>query len=323
MDPGDLLCVYSDGLTEAVDGADEEYGLDRLSQEIGQRRDVAGAADLRRGSRERRGLRARNAAVRRPDPPPRPADVRRRALSGLRSRGCCFSCGLSRSWRPCPHRPLRPTCGSRAPPSTRAPRRLRGSRRSSRAPARSSSSEIPAARGSSRRRRRSSSFRAPSFSRAGPTPTGISRGSGRRSRPPTCEARRTHRKRRAGSARWPRSFPGGAWAEGRGWDQNRWPGSGYPDARDLDKAVPDRPAVARRVDGHAVWVNTAALSAARIAAETRDPEGGRILRRADGSPSGVFVDNAMRLVTGAMPAASQADFERWIVGATAACARSG
>jgi predicted amidohydrolase YtcJ len=118
-------------------------------------------------------------------------------------------------------------------------------------------------------------------------------------------------------------LPAGAWAEGRGWDQNRWPGSSYPDARDLDKAVPDRPAMARRVDGHAVWVNTAALSAARITAETRDPEGGRILRRADGSPSGVFVDNAMRLVTSAMPAASQADFERWIVGATGACARLG
>ena len=71
-----------------------------------------------------------------------------------------------------------------------------------------------------------------------------------------------------------------------------------PDARDLDAAVPDRPAIARRVDGHAVWVNTAALSTAaghrRLDAAT--PTGGRILRRADGSPSGVFVDNAMDLV---------------------------
>ncbi|HEY6051216.1 MAG TPA: amidohydrolase family protein, partial [Thermoanaerobaculia bacterium] len=72
------------------------------------------------------------------------------------------------------------------------------------------------------------------------------------------------------------NLPAGAWSEGRGWDQNRWPGGAYPDARDLDGAVRDRPAVARRVDGHAVWVNTAALSAAGIGPETRDPQGGRI-----------------------------------------------
>jgi serine phosphatase RsbU (regulator of sigma subunit) len=39
MAPGDLLCVYSDGLTEAVDSADEEFGLERLSREVAQRRD--------------------------------------------------------------------------------------------------------------------------------------------------------------------------------------------------------------------------------------------------------------------------------------------
>ena len=39
MEPGDLLCVYSDGLTEAVNSSDEEYGLDRLSREIESLRD--------------------------------------------------------------------------------------------------------------------------------------------------------------------------------------------------------------------------------------------------------------------------------------------
>ena len=32
MERGDLLCVYSDGITEALDAAEEEYGLDRLSR---------------------------------------------------------------------------------------------------------------------------------------------------------------------------------------------------------------------------------------------------------------------------------------------------
>jgi sigma-B regulation protein RsbU (phosphoserine phosphatase) len=30
LEPGDLLCIYSDGITEAESPADEEYGNDRL-----------------------------------------------------------------------------------------------------------------------------------------------------------------------------------------------------------------------------------------------------------------------------------------------------
>src|SRR5450759_1707117 len=54
------------------------------------------------------------------------------------------------------------------------------------------------------------------------------------------------------------TLPAGKWAEGRGWDQNRWPGEKFPDARDLDAVLPDRPDVARRVDGHPLWANPAA-----------------------------------------------------------------
>jgi phosphoserine phosphatase RsbU/P len=31
MEPGDLLLVYTDGITEAADPTDEEFGLDRLA----------------------------------------------------------------------------------------------------------------------------------------------------------------------------------------------------------------------------------------------------------------------------------------------------
>jgi predicted amidohydrolase YtcJ len=118
-------------------------------------------------------------------------------------------------------------------------------------------------------------------------------------------------------------LPARAWVEGRGWDQNLWPGASFPDARDLDAVLPDRPAIARRVDGHALWVNGAALAAARIVAATPDPPGGRILRRADGSPSGVLVDNAMALVTASVPPSTEADRERWLLAGAAACARAG
>jgi predicted amidohydrolase YtcJ len=124
-------------------------------------------------------------------------------------------------------------------------------------------------------------------------------------------------------ARQAASLPEGSWVEGRGWDQNRWPGQRFPDARDLDAVLPHRPAVARRVDGHAVWVNQAALDAAGIGASTKDPPGGRIVRRPDGSASGVLVDNAMALVLQRVPAPSAKDRQRRLLRGAAECARAG
>ncbi|HEX4441485.1 MAG TPA: GAF domain-containing SpoIIE family protein phosphatase [Thermoanaerobaculia bacterium] len=35
LEPGDLLCVYTDGVTEALDANDQEFGLERLSKIVG------------------------------------------------------------------------------------------------------------------------------------------------------------------------------------------------------------------------------------------------------------------------------------------------
>lgn len=109
-------------------------------------------------------------------------------------------------------------------------------------------------------------------------------------------------------------LPDGAWLRGRGWDQNDWAGDGaFPTRADLDAAFPDRPVWLGRIDGHAGWGNTAALRAAGLdpdAAAPADPEGGKILRDADGRATGVFVDAAEMLVTDAIPAETEADRER-------------
>ena len=117
--------------------------------------------------------------------------------------------------------------------------------------------------------------------------------------------------------------PSARWVEGSGWDQNLWPGKSFPDARELDAAVADRPVAARRVDGHALWVNSRALAMAGIGKDTADPPGGRILRRADGTPSGILVDNAMDLLDRVVPAATAEDFARRIRAAARACAAVG
>ena len=101
----------------------------------------------------------------------------------------------------------------------------------------------------------------------------------------------------------------GEWLLGRGWDQNDWQEQQFPSAADLDHAFPDRPVWLERVDGHAGWANSMALRAAKLAADTPDPAGGRIERGANGAPTGVFVDTAMDLVQRQVPKAS-ADLRR-------------
>lgn len=97
------------------------------------------------------------------------------------------------------------------------------------------------------------------------------------------------------------TLPPGAWLFGRGWDQNGWPGAAFPDRETLDAVLGDRPAMLTRVDGHAVWLDSAALAAAGIDAGTPDPVGGAILRRPDGTPTGVLLDNAIDRITARLP----------------------
>ncbi|HWC64577.1 MAG TPA: amidohydrolase family protein, partial [Thermoanaerobaculia bacterium] len=117
--------------------------------------------------------------------------------------------------------------------------------------------------------------------------------------------------------------PAGSWVEGDGWDQNLWTPKEFPDARVLDAVFPDRPAFAPRIDGHAVWVNSAAMRAAGVTSATPDPPGGRILHRPDGTPSGVFIDNATDVVMRARPEPTEADVRRWFAAALASCAANG
>ena len=108
-------------------------------------------------------------------------------------------------------------------------------------------------------------------------------------------------------------LPPGSWVAGRGWDQNRWPEKAFPSHAALSAAVPDHPVVLRRVDGHALLTNARGLAAAGITAATNDPLGGRILRDAAGSPTGVLVDTAEDLLDRAVPAPTVMDIERRVL----------
>ena len=120
-----------------------------------------------------------------------------------------------------------------------------------------------------------------------------------------------------------RGLPPGAWVLGRGWDQNRWGDTRFPSHEALSRAVPDHPVVLERVDGHALLANAAAMAAAHVTAATKDPAGGRILRLPNGAPSGVFVDNAQRLIENAVPHDSPDDIRAELLAAVADANRWG
>ena len=88
---------------------------------------------------------------------------------------------------------------------------------------------------------------------------------------------------------------------GRGWIETHWPEKRFPSRWDLDVVSKVVPIILRRADGHAVVINTAALNAAGISAESEAPFGGAILKNALGEPTGMLVDQAMALIANQIP----------------------
>jgi len=116
--------------------------------------------------------------------------------------------------------------------------------------------------------------------------------------------------------------PAGEWVIGRNWDQTNWGGK-FPAAADLDAVAADRPVFLTRVDGHAGWANTRALTLAGITNQTPDPPGGKIVRDAQGKATGILVDRAQGLVRSKIPPSTFAQIKRQLELAARECARLG
>ena len=86
---------------------------------------------------------------------------------------------------------------------------------------------------------------------------------------------------------------------GRGWDQNDWKDNQFPNKDVLDVLFPNTPVALTRIDGHAMWVNTAALKLAGITAQTKMPGGEVVLE--NGTPSGILIDTPMSLIRASIP----------------------
>ncbi len=112
------------------------------------------------------------------------------------------------------------------------------------------------------------------------------------------------------------------WITGGDWDHEAW-GGALPTRHWIDEGTGSVPVFVRRLDGHMALANSAALRLAGITRQTPDPDGGTIVRDADGEPTGVLKDNAMNLVFAAMPPLSEAETEEAIERATAHAAAHG
>lgn len=86
---------------------------------------------------------------------------------------------------------------------------------------------------------------------------------------------------------------------GRGWDQNDWDDKNFPTKKELDSLFPDTPVSLRRIDGHAMLVNSKALELAGITSKTKVAGGEIVLE--NGEPTGIIVDAPMRLIGKTFP----------------------
>ena len=94
----------------------------------------------------------------------------------------------------------------------------------------------------------------------------------------------------------------GEWIRGAGWDEAKFAERRYITAADLDSVAPNNPVWLHHTTGHYGVANSYALRLAKIAAATKDPEAGIIVRDEKGNPTGVLKeDPAMELVAKLIP----------------------
>lgn len=102
------------------------------------------------------------------------------------------------------------------------------------------------------------------------------------------------------------------WIIGQGWDQNNWPGTTmngsnkpYPNMDKLNKAFPNVPVCLKRIDGHAVWINSAAKRLLLLNTDSLIDGGLFIktpgLKGGQGDFSGICIDQAADFVQSKIP----------------------
>ena len=96
-------------------------------------------------------------------------------------------------------------------------------------------------------------------------------------------------------------LPKGRWILGGKWDHENWSPNNLPTAAMIDAVTPDNPVFIDRLDGHMALANSLAMRQASVDKNTKDVEGGEIVRDGSGNPTGVFKDAAMSYIGKVIP----------------------
>jgi predicted amidohydrolase YtcJ len=96
-------------------------------------------------------------------------------------------------------------------------------------------------------------------------------------------------------------LPKGRWILKGNWDHENWKPANLPTRQLIDAVTPDNPVFINRLDGHMCLANSLALKLAGVTRDTKDPDGGTIVRDANGEPTGVLKDAAMSFVDKVIP----------------------
>ena len=99
----------------------------------------------------------------------------------------------------------------------------------------------------------------------------------------------------------------GEWILGRGWHQSKWEKIPSPSVKGfqihdaLSAVSPDNPVYLTHASGHAGFANAMAMKLAGVTSETTFAEDGEIMKDVDGNPTGIFVENAEKLISEHIP----------------------
>jgi len=93
----------------------------------------------------------------------------------------------------------------------------------------------------------------------------------------------------------------GEWVLNGEWDHERWTPSTLPTHELIDEVTPNNPVFVDRLDGHMALANALAMQVAGVDKNTADVPGGEIVRDAQGNPTGIFVNDARKLIQRVVP----------------------
>ena len=115
----------------------------------------------------------------------------------------------------------------------------------------------------------------------------------------------------------------GRWVLNGNWDHENWKPASLPTRQLIDAVTPNNPVFINRLDGHMALANSLALKLAGITRATKDPDGGTIVRDANGEPTGVLKDAAMNFVYKVIPDPTEAEMIESIKAAMRYAAENG